>query len=227
MFCTECGKSLPGSPKFCSSCGAKILLEGDSNLVAEEWSPFVHAYNAVFQENVTSIDQITDYGTTHEQEILSAAHNNDSEALLRLTLIHCCFENNFAESPVTGELAMSAARASGKDLGRYWFAYGFALQQVERFDEAIDAFTESLECNFGEAALNLGQLTLSHNADLANAVKYWRLGRDNFKSFECDAALKEAETDDEVYSATVQLKDGSYDVIMYSDRPGGLGKMKR
>ena len=223
MFCTECGKSLSGTPKFCSSCGAKILLEGNSNSITKEWNPFVHAYNAVFQENVTSIDEITDYGTTHEKEILSAAHVNDSEALLRLTLTYCCFENNFTESPATGELAMKAARASGKDLGRYWFAYGFALQQVERFDEAVDAFTESLECNFGEATLYLGRLTLFHNADLANAVKYWRLGRDKFKSLECDAALKEVETGDEVYSATVQLKDGSYDVIMYSDRLGGLG----
>jgi hypothetical protein len=66
---------------------------------------------------------------------------------------------------------------------------------------------------------------LNNWANLQGAVDYWRIGRDKYGSFDCDEALQEAETDPGVYSASVQVADGSYEVIIYSDRPGGLGRM--
>lgn len=227
MYCTECGSKVTSSSKFCAGCGNRVGQSAPQKQEEGIWNPLFHAYTSVFPDNKMTFEQISDYYSGGAGNDLAArATSGDPEAILRLTLVNCFFELNYKDSPASGELALSRAKEAGHDLGRYWFAYGFALKENERFDDAFNAFEKSLEESFAEAALLLGQMSLHNWGNLKDAVKYWRLGRDTYRSFDCQEALREAETDPGVYSAKVQVADGSYQVIIYSDRPGGLGTLK-
>jgi tetratricopeptide (TPR) repeat protein len=226
MYCTECGAQLTSSAKFCAGCGTRVGQNPAQKQEDEIWDPFFHAYTALFPDNRMSFEQISDYFSGPPgDELKDRAKSGDPESLLRSTIVFCFFEFNFKDAPATGELAISRAKEAGIDLGRYWFAYGFALKENERFDESFQAFEQSLADGFPEAALLLGQMSLNNWANLQQAVKYWRLGRDEYGSFDCQEALREAETDPGVYSASVQRADGSWTIITFSDRPGGLAML--
>jgi tetratricopeptide (TPR) repeat protein len=226
MFCTECGSKVTSSSKFCAGCGTRVGKSSTQKQEDEVWNPLFHAYNSIFPDNKMTFDQIMDYFSGPAgDELITRAELGDPESLLRATITYCFFELNFKEAPAKGKLAISRAKEAGYDLGRYWFAYGFALKENKSFDEAFQAFENSLADGFAEAALLLGQMSLNNWANLQGAIDYWRIGSDKYESIDCREALQEAETDPGVYSATVQVADGSYEVIIYSDRPGGLGSL--
>ncbi len=226
MYCTECGSQLASAAKFCAGCGTRIGQSLSQKQEEEIWNPLFHAYTSIFPDNKMTFDQITDYFEgAAGRELIASSKSGDPESLLRETIIYCFFELNYKDAPATGELAISRAKEAGHDLGRYWFAYGFALRENERFDEAFKAFEQSLADGFAEAALLLGQMSLNNWANLQQAVEYWRLGRDEYGSIECQEALREVEIDPGIYQASVEKADGSCEIIMFSDRPGGLGTL--
>jgi hypothetical protein len=210
-----------------------------------DWNPFVHAYETVFGERFSSLDELTDFNERHMAEIVAGANRREPESLLRATLGSCLYKKESFRAPEIGQVALEVAKEAGLDLGRYWYAYGFGLQTQAASDVAVDerywfaygfgfenfaraeetlqAFDRSLQLGFGEAAFHVGQIRLLANADLRNAIATWRTGRDQFGSSTCSDALKELETDPGSYSAVVRLADGTYDVIMIADRPGGFG----
>ena len=227
MYCTECGSKIVSSAKFCAGCGTRVGQSPAQNQEEEIWNPLLHAYNSVFPDNRMTYEQISDhYSGAAGDELNAKVKSGDPESMLRATIVYCFFEFNFKYAPAMGELALSGAKEAGHNLGKYWFAYGYALKENELFDDSFKAFEQSLAAGFAEAALLLGQMSLNNWANLQGAVNYWRIGRDQYGSFDCQEALLEAETDPGVYSATVQVADGSYEVIIYSDRPGGFGSCK-
>lgn len=227
MYCTECGSQVASSAKFCAGCGTRVGQSPAPNQEEEVWNPFLHAYNSVFPDNQMTYDQILDhFSGAAGDEVLAKVKSGDLESMLRATITFCFFEFNFKNAPAMGELALSRAKLAGHNLGKYWFAYGFALRENKRFDEAFKALENSLGDGFAEAALLLGQMSLNNWTNLQGAVNYWRIGRDEYGSLDCKEALLEAETEPGVYSATIKATDGSYEVITFSDRPGGLGFFK-
>jgi len=227
MFCTECGQSLEESQKFCGSCGSKV-----NKVVAnlhedresdDDFDHYAHAFNSIFGTKLRSIDEISDHGRRFEEEILKKASSGDPESLLKVAIIYCTEEENFENAPDVAKDALGRAEKKDLDLGKFWFGYGFALEQVEMFDEAFDAHEKSLSLDFAEAAFNLGRIHLIQNLDLRSAIRIWKIGRDTFNSHVCTEMISDLEVEDGVYSAAVPQDDGTTEWITISDKPGGLG----
>ncbi len=228
MFCTECGSKIDSSQKFCGSCGTKIASTGEqqSSNSKAEFSHYAHAFNSLFQTSYTSIDDVTRHGQIHGDEIIKKSNSGDAEAALMVCIIYCVEEERYLIAHKAGNLALMRATKEGLDLGRFWFGYGFALEQAEMFDDAVSAHEKALELGFGEAAFNLGRLEMIHNLELGRAVKTWKIGRDKFNSTTCKEMLSDIEVDPGVYSANISNPDGSVELLRYSDNPGGLGRFK-
>lgn len=230
-FCTNCGGSLGNSQNFCGSCGSKVgapvaQTSSSSNSV-DGFSHYAHAFNSIFLTKFESVGDIQSFFQGQKgEELLDKANSGNPYATLMVAMIYCTEENNYGKAYQVAELAMTRAKESKQDLGQYWFGYGFALEQVERFEDALEAHENALELGFGEAAFNLGRVLLTQNADLPNAIKSWKVGRDKFGSRTCAEMLEDLETESGVYSASIQMPDGRTEILYYSDRPGGLGTFK-
>lgn len=228
MFCTECGNKLDSSQKFCGSCGSKVsgTPQQQSSKIKPEFSHYAHAFNSIFGTSFTSIDDVIQYGQVQSDEIVQKSDSGDPEATLMACIIYCTEDQRYLIAHKAGNLALMRATKAGLDLGRFWFGYGFALEQAEMFDDAISAHEKALELGFGEAAFNLGRLEMIINFDLGRAVKTWKIGRDQYSSITCKEMLSDLEVDPGVYSANINNPDGSVEILRYSDNPGGLGRFK-
>ena len=192
----------------------------------DKFSHYAHAFNAIVGTKFFSLEQISEYGATHGEELLKGAGLGDPQALLTVATIYCTQEKEFSSAFSVAKSALDKAKAAGFDLGPYWFGYGFALEQVEEFDQAIHAHETALELGFGIAAFNYGRLMMAHSLDLTSAVRIWKIGRDQYSDYVCKEMLDDLETSPGVYSATIPNPDGSSEILMTSDNPGGLGTFK-
>lgn len=187
------------------------------------FSHYAHAFNALFGTKFFNVDQISQYSQENGREILKKSGEGDPEAMLTLAMIYCTQSANYSKAHSLAKSALTIAEASGLSLGRYQFGYGFALEQVEEFDSAVDAHEEALGLGFGPAAFNFGRLMMVNNLDLSAAVNAWKIGRDQFKDYVCKEMLEDLEISPGVYRATVEGADGSAEILIASDNPGGLG----
>ncbi len=228
VFCTECGNKMDSSQKFCGSCGTKVAAvpEQQRSKPKAEFSHYAHAFNSLFETSYTSINDVTQHGQIHGDEIIKNSNSGDPEATLMVCIIYCTEEERYSIAHKAGNLALMRATKEGLDLGKFWFGYGFALEQAELFDDAVSAHEKALELGFGEAAFNLGRLEMIHNFELGRAVKTWKVGRDKFDSSACKEMLSDIEVEPGVYSANISNPDGSVEILKYSDNPGGLGRFK-
>lgn len=228
MFCTECGNKVATNQKFCGSCGTKIASTSgeQSTSSTSEFSHYAHAFNSIFGTSFTSIQDLINHAETFGEEILRKVDSGDPDATLMAAIIYCTEESRYLVAHKSAELALQRATKSGDDLGKFWFGYGFALEQAEMFDDAFSAHEKALELGFGEAAFNLGRLELTQSIDLGRAIRTWKIGRDKFNSPTCEEMISDLEGDPGVYSATVNNQDGSAELLWYSDNPGGLGTFK-
>lgn len=234
MFCTECGGSLSSGQKFCGACGTKVSTSGLTNANSYEDNPnrgdnfshYAHALNAIIGTKFNTIDQVLDYGQSHLPELSQRMEAGDSEARLILAVIACADGDSYTEAYKLAKKALDAAISSGLDAGRYWFGYGYALEQIESFDDALEAHEKAVQLGFGAAAFNLGRIIMNYNLDLVSAVRIWKVGRDKFNDYICKEMLEDSETSPGVYRAQVTNPDGSVEILMASDNPGGLGTFK-
>lgn len=191
-----------------------------------QFSHYAHAFNAILGTKYFTLGHIAEYSIEHEDELLEKTGSGQPLALLTAAMIYCTEEDQYKSAFSVAKRALDKAEKLGLDLGPYWFGYGFALEQVEEFDEAIDAHETALSLGFGPAAFNFGRLQMAHNLDLSAAVRTWKLGRDKFSDYVCREMLNDLETSPGVYSATIPNSDGSSEILIASDNPGGLGKFK-
>jgi tetratricopeptide (TPR) repeat protein len=192
----------------------------------DKFSHYAHAFNAIMGTKYFSLEQISEYGAKHGEELLKNAGLGDPQALLTVATIYCTQEKEYSSAFSVAKSALDKAKAAGLDLGPYWFGYGFALEQVEEFDQAIHAHETALELDFGAAAFNYGRLVMAHSLDLTSAVRIWKIGRDQYSDYVCKEMLEDLETSPGVYRATIPNPDGSSEILMASDNPGGLGTFK-
>lgn len=205
------------------------------------WPRLVHAY--LFGEWFESLDELLDFTELHMDEIVSGAKRREPEALLKLAVGCSLYVANETEAPGIALSALEAAKEQGLDLGRYWYGYGYSIQQLAmsaegdsdgywfaqgyslagfaEADEALDAFSNALTLGKGEAAFNIGQIRLLSHADLCGAVDVWKLGRDEYSSDCCRIALEEVGSGPDRFSASIRLADGSEQVIFLA--PDGFG----
>lgn len=229
MFCTECGQSVSESQKFCGSCGNKIIQSSsqeDTHSADNEFSHYAHAYNSAFGTKFGSVGDITKYAEKFADEIMKSANEGDPDALLKVAIIYCTDGARFEDAHKVAKRALEIATKQNLDLGRYFFGYGFALEQIENFDEATDAYEESVALNFSEAYFNLGRMNLINQLDLFNAIRIWKIGRDKFNNETCAEMIQDLQVGDGIYSASVPRSDGSVEILTVSDKPGGLGQFK-
>jgi tetratricopeptide (TPR) repeat protein len=191
-----------------------------------QFSHYAHAFNAILGTKFFKLGQISEYSIEHDDDLMERANSGEPLALLTKAMIYCTAEDQYKSAFSVAKRALDKAEKSGIDLGPYWFGYGFALEQVEEFDSAIDAHETALSLGFGAAAFNFGRLQMAHNLDLSAAVRTWKLGRDKYSDYVCREMLNNLETSPGVYSATIPNPDGSSEILMASDNPGGLGKFK-
>lgn len=217
-FCSECGSSLTNKSKFCSSCGTAVMHEmskGDN----EEFDYDLYGFLAVFPEdNYTSKNLTDQFEGPSSNLLLEKVEAGDAESMLRLSLGLSLYDGYTGEAVKAAKSALNHAKKNKMKLDRYWFAYGRALQEDEQFDEAIDAYEKSFNLGFGAAAVYLGHLSLSVNANLRSAIKYWKIGANKLNSKQCVSEMKRLEIDPGVYQASVELEDGSYDFITVIDK---------
>lgn len=234
MFCTNCGSQLSDGQKFCGSCGTKL---GSAPIAAatpdtshpnsgNHFSHYAHAFNALFGTRFYKIDHVTEYGEEHGVELLNKAATGDPESLLTISVIYSASGSQYLDAHPVAKNALDNAQKAGLDLGRYWFGYGYALEQADMFDDAIDAHETALDLGFGPAAFNFGRLMVNHNLDLSSAVRIWKIGRDKFNDYICKEMLTDSEVSPGVYQTTVPNGDGTSEVLIASDNPGGLGTFK-
>jgi tetratricopeptide (TPR) repeat protein len=192
----------------------------------DKFSHYAHAFNAIMGTKYFSLEQISEYGAEHRGELLKSTGLGDPQALLTVAIIYCTQEREYSSAFSVAKSALDKAKAAGFDLGPYWFGYGFALEQVEEFDQAIHAHETALELGFGAAAFNYGRLMMAHSLDLGSAVRVWKIGRDRYFDYVCKEMLDDLQTSPGVYTATIPNPDGSSEILMASDNPGGLGTFK-
>lgn len=223
MFCDNCGSPILKSAQNCPGC-KRSLNGGPTASLLTQWNSLYHAFVSVFPETTMSYDDLSDYYQSGGgwPPVAEQVEQNVPEGLLAASLISNFYEADYKKSVTLAERALGAAQKSQLDLGRYWFAYGCALQENNRPEDSLEAYENSLNSGFAEAALKLGFVTLQTHADLRGAVSIWRQGI-ALGSKLCEQKLASVEDAPGVYSAEVSRADGSIEVIMFSDRPGGLG----
>ncbi len=82
----------------------------------------------------------------------------------------------------------------------------------------------AIQSGFSNALTNLGDIVLVYDQNLRDAVYYWKIGRDEHDIDDCRQSLSNVETEPGTYSASIQLDDGSIEMIFYNDTPGGFFK---
>jgi tetratricopeptide (TPR) repeat protein len=217
---------------------AKVIVSDDKSISepmrfdtenpnrGDKFSHYAHAFNAIVGTKYFSLDQISEYGAIHGTELLKNAGLGDPQAQLTVAMIHCTQQGEYSSAFSVAKGALDRAKAAGLDLGSYWFGYGFALEQIEEFDQAIDAHETALELGFGAAAFNYGRIMMAHSLDLTSAVRIWKIGRDQYGDYVCKEMLDDLQTSPGVYTATIPNPDGSSEILIASDNPGGLGTFK-
>lgn len=176
-------------------------------------------YQQVFPDNTLDLEGISEYyeGDAGD-ELFDLEEAGDPEAGLRMAFLLCQYDDDAANAPAYADTALAAAKKQGLDLGRYWFTLGAVFQWNENFEAAKYSFEKSFECDFGPAALPYGELVLVEDANLKSAIKIWKSGFNDFGLKECALELKKREVDPGVYKAVINLKDGTTDVIIVTDK---------
>jgi tetratricopeptide (TPR) repeat protein len=192
----------------------------------DAFSHYAHAFNALTGSKFHSIEEITEFAGENIEELKRDARQEDPEALAISSVIYCTDESAYKEAHNLAKRALDSAEKKGFPLGPYYFAYGFALEQVNEFYDALDMHEEALALGFGAAAFNLGRLLMIHNLDLGGAVRTWKQGRDIHKDYVCREMLSDLEISPGIYQATVTTEDGSTEILMVSDKAGGLGTFR-
>jgi tetratricopeptide (TPR) repeat protein len=192
----------------------------------DDFSHYAHAFNALTGSKFSSIDEITEFADENMEELKRDARQEDPEALAISSIIYCTDESAYKEAHNLAKRALDSAENKGFPLGPYYFAYGFALEQINEFDDALDNHGEALALGFGPAAFNVGRLLMTQNLDLGGAVRAWKQGRDQYKDYVCREMLSDLEISPGIYQATVPTEDGSSEILMVSDKPGGLGTFR-
>lgn len=208
---------------------APIPLEFDTSNPnrGDLFSHYGHAFNALFGTQFFEVKQIAQYSKEHGQELMKKAGAGDPEAMLTVAMIYCTEGDNYSKAHSLAKSALTKAESLGLSLGRFYFGYGFALEQIEDFDSAVDAHEEALDLGFGAAAFNFGRIMMVNNLDLGTAIRVWKIGRDHYKDYVCKEMIEDLETSPGVYQATVQGADGSAEILIASDNPGGLGTFRQ
>jgi tetratricopeptide (TPR) repeat protein len=209
-----------------NSSSKEMSFDNENPNRGDKFSHYAHAFNAIMGTKYFSLEQISEYGAKHGEELLKSAGLGDPQALLTVATIYCTQAKEYSSAFSVAKSALDKAKAAGFDLGPYWFGYGFALEQVEEFDQAIHAHETALELGFGAAAFNYGRLMMAHSLDLGSAVRIWKIGRDQYCEYVCKEMLDDLQTSPGVYTATIPNPDGSSEILMASDNPGGLGTFK-
>ncbi len=165
----------------------------------------------------------SDFLLANHQGWLNDAQKGNVEALLRLSISCSVLEDDHDQAIYFAESALNAARDSGLLLGRFWFTLGFVYQVKEDMDAAKNSFSNAIQTGFGNAFTNLGDIVLVYDQNLRDAVYFWKTGRDKHNIDDCRQLLSDIETEPGTYSASIQLDDGSIEMIFYNDTPGGFG----
>ena len=186
---------------------------------------FLNAQYVVFNEEFTSMETFSEFLLSNHQSWVREAQAGNIEALLRLSISCTVLHDDYSQAIYFGESALNTARDSGLVLGRFWFTLGFVYQVKEDMDLAKDSFSNAIQSGFGNALTNLGDIVLVYDQNLKDAVYFWKTGRDEHNIDDCRQLLSDIETEPGNYSASIQLDDGSIEVIFYNDTPGGFGRI--
>jgi tetratricopeptide (TPR) repeat protein len=192
------------------------------NAFSYESNIFLNAQHVVFTEEFKSMGALSTFLDEHHENLTREAQAGNAEALLRLTLLYCSFQENYEQAIQLGDKALKSAIDSKLPLGRFWFALGFAHQGNEDIAAAKKCFLNSIGCGFGHALTNLGDIVLVYDQNLRAAVDYWKTGRDVYNIDDCAQALFDLEIEPGTYSASIQLDDGSIEQIFYNDTQDGF-----
>lgn len=192
----------------------------------DNFSHYAHAYNALFGTKFSTLEEISNNAKQNGDILLDLAEGGNAEALLMLSVIYCTQNGNYLTAHTVAKRALEEAKKNNSKLGRFLFGYGFALEQIEDFDSAVDAYEEALDLGFGAAAFNFGRIMMAQNLDLSSAIRVWKIGRDQYKDYVCKEMIEDLETSPGVYQATIPGPDGTSEMLIASDNPGGLGTFR-
>lgn len=200
------------------SCQSQGLIMAKLSKVPYE-NYLLWTYQQVFPDNILDLEGISDYYEGEAgDELFDLVDSGDPESGMRLAFLLCQYDDDSIKAPAIADTALTSAKKSKLDLGRYWFTLGAAFHWNENFEAAKFSFEKSFECDFGPAALPLGELVLIEDANLKSAVRIWKSGVKDFGIKECEVELKKREVEPGVYKAVVKLKDGTSDIIVVMDR---------
>jgi hypothetical protein len=186
---------------------------------------FLNAQYVVFNEEFTSMETFSDFLLANHQGWVKEAQEGNVEALLRLSISCSVLDDNNSQAIYFGESALNTARDSGLLLGRFWFTLGFVYQANEDIDSAKNSFLNAIQSGFGNAFTNLGDIVLVYDQNLRDAVYFWKIGRDEHNLDDCRQSLSDIEIGPGTYSASIQLDDGSIEMIFYNDTQDGFGNL--
>ena len=186
---------------------------------------FLNAQYVVFNEEFTSMETFSDFLLANHQGWVKEAQEGNVEALLRLSISCSVLDDNNSQASYFGESALNTARDSGLLLGRFWFTLGFVYQANEDIDSAKNSFLNAIQSGFGNAFTNLGDIVLVYDQNLRDAVYFWKTGRDEHNLDDCRQSLSDIEIGPGTYSASIQLDDGSIEMIFYNDTQDGFGNL--
>lgn len=226
MFCTNCGNGFPNGANFCGSCGQAVnpTPSGDDDTGSNfywEGRYFAHAMNMVFGRTYADDEEMVEDFLQNQTQLASA---KNAEAILETSIVLGKFDDTYASTISRADEAIALASSEGIDLGRFFFAKGFALEINEDKVAALTWYQRALEAGFGPSAFFLGQVYFDLG-EFSNCIESFIVGRDKYGDRESGLSLEDLEVEDGIYRGEISLPDGSVEIVVYTTKPGGLGTL--
>lgn len=189
------------------------------------WAGRYHAnaMNYLFGRSYANDDEFyEDFEKRLDGSFSQVSSCDEPNTLLEYALANCLYEDSSGARVEMAQRALELAQKANLPLGRFVYGLGQVLETEQEWDDAIASYSESLGLGFGHAAFNLGLLYFDEN-EFSNAVRTWLRGRNEFGDSDCAAQLEQVETSPGVYEAEIELEDGSLEIVVYTEEPGGFG----
>lgn len=128
-----------------------------------------------------------------------------------------------------GELVLDwleGAEVDGEEKGKHFLARASVLYGMGELDDAVSIASAAVDAGFAPAAEWVSFVVRFKFADLRAAVDYYRKGA-SLGNSDCVRILKDIETEPGVFTAWGSGLDGEPQLLVFSDRPGGLGSLQQ
>jgi hypothetical protein len=121
---------------------------------------------------------------------------------------------------------LEGAAADGEDNGRILLARAQVLYGMGEIDQAVSIASAAVDSGFGPAAEWVSFVVRFNFADLRTAVDLYRKGV-SLGNLHCLKILKDIEVEPGVFKAWGSGPDREPQLLVFSERPGGLGSFQQ